>query len=221
MSAMTPTFQNPPSLFLRRWALFVVGAYLMGLGVAMTTNAHLGTTPISSLPYVCSLIFPLSLGTFTLLINILFVVGQKFLLGPAFGRKGLLQLPAVTVFGLFIDLNMWLTSPLISETYLLQMLLCVCGSMILGLGIAVCIASNATVQPGEGIVLAISHRWHYDFGRVKVIFDCSLVLMAAIVSLLAIQDLVGLREGTVVSAILTGNFVRLFAPLVKRLVCVV
>lgn len=217
MPATTPTFQNPSSLFIRRWALFVLGAYLMGLGVAMTTNAHLGTTPISSLPYVCSLVFPLSLGTFTFLINILFVVAQKILLGPAFGRMGLLQLPAVTVFGLFIDLNMWLTAPLISETYPLQMLLCVSGSMVLGLGIAVCIASNATVQPGEGIILAICHRWHRNFGRIKVCFDCSLVLMAAIVSLLAIQDLVGLREGTVVSAILTGNFVRIFAPVAKRL----
>lgn len=204
-------------IFIRRWSVFVLGAYLMGLGVAMTTNAHLGTTPISSLPYVCSLVFPLSLGTFTLLINILFVVAQKLLLGPAFGRMGLLQLPAVTVFGLFIDLNMWLTSPLITETYPLQMLLCVSGSLVLGLGIAVCIASNATVQPGEGIVLAISHRWHHNFGRIKVCFDCALVLAAAIVSLLAIRDIIGLREGTVVSAILTGNFVRLFAPMAKKL----
>ena len=205
------------SLYLRRTLGFCVGAYLMGLGIALTTNAHLGTTPISSLPYVCSCIMPLSFGFLTFCINALMVVAQKLMLGRAFGKKGLLQLPAVFVFSLFIDLNMWLTRPVISDVYALQMLTCVGGSLVLAVGISLCVMSQATVMPGEGLVLAIVHVTRGNFGRVKVLFDCSLVALAFAVSLLVLHDVVGLREGTVVSAILTGNFVRMIAPLMNRL----
>lgn len=195
---------------------FCMGAYLMGLGIALTTNAHLGTTPISSLPYVCSYLLPLSFGLLTFCINALMVVAQKFLLGPAFGRKGLLQLPAVFVFSLFIDLNMWLTQVVVSDVYALQMLTCIGGSFVLAVGIALCVMSKATVMPGEGVVLAITHVTRGIFGRIKVLFDCSLVALAFVVSLLVLHTVVGLREGTVVSAILTGNFVRLISPLMSR-----
>ena len=204
-------------LHVRRGAGFCVGAYLMGLGIALTTNSNLGTTPISSLPYVCSIITPFSLGELTFAINFLMIVGQKVLLGPKFGKKGLLQLPALLVFSMFIDCNMWLTRTFVTDIYALQMLQCVVGSFVLGVGISLCVVSNATVMPGEGIVLAISHVLRGNFGRIKVIFDCSLVALAAVVSLVAIHGIVGLREGTVVSAILTGNFVRLLSRWTVRL----
>ena len=200
------------SLHLRRTLGFCLGAYIMGLGIALTTNANLGTTPISSLPYVCTFLTPLSFGSLTFCINALMVVAQKLLLGPAFEKKALLQLPAVLVFSLFIDLNMWLTKTFITNVYALQMGMCVLGSFVLAVGITLCVLSNATVMPGEGVVLAIAHVVRIDFGRIKVIFDCSLVLLAAVVSLAVLHRLEGLREGTVVSAVLTGTFVRFLYP---------
>lgn len=211
--AMSPTFR----LYLRRYAGFTVGVYLMGLGIALVTNTHLGTTPISSLPYVLSLIFPLTLGTFTCITNVLMVAGQKMLLGPALGRSALWQIPAVFVFSIFIDINMWLTQPLVSTVYWWQMTMCVLGSLVLAAGIAVCIVSRVTVMPGDGLVLAIAHVAHTEFGRTKVMFDCSLVALAALVSLCFLHQLVGLREGTLLSAILTGTFVRMLAPWTSRL----
>lgn len=199
-------------LYLRRALGFCLGAYIMGLGIALTTNANLGTTPISSLPYVCTFLTPLSFGALTFCINALMVVAQKLLLGPAFEKKALLQLPAVLVFSLFIDLNMWFTKVLMTDAYALQMGLCVLGSLVLAVGICLCVLSRATVMPGEGVVLAIAHVARIDFGRIKVLFDCSLVLLAAVVSLMVLHRLEGLREGTAVSAVLTGTFVRFLFP---------
>ena len=205
------------ALCLRRSLGFCLGAYFMGLGIALATNAHLGTTPISSLPYVCSFILPMSFGELTFVINALMVAAQKLLLGPAFERRSLLQLPAVLVFSLFIDVNMWLTRPLVKDVYGLQVLLCVAGSLVLAVGIGLCVVSRATVMPGEGLVLVFTQLSHGQFGKIKVMFDCSLVVMSAGLSLLVLHGLEGLGEGTLLSAILTGNFVRLLSPWFERI----
>ena len=183
----------------------------MALGIALVTNARLGTTAISSVPYVLSLIFPLSFGGFTFALNALFVLLQKLLLGRLFGVGHLLQLPVVFVFSAFIDFAMWLTNPLVSELYAVQILLVLAGSLILALGISIEIASNSIGLPGEGMVLALSWRCRRNFGPVKVLFDLSQVGIAAAFSLLALHSLAGLREGTVLSAVLVGWFVRLFS----------
>ena len=150
----------------------------MALGIALVTNSNLGTTPITSLPYALGAIFALSLGTATFLLNLLFVALQKVLLRKEFSPAHLLQLPAVLLFSVFIDICMWLTRPLITAVYPLQILLCLIGCGVLGLGISLEIVSNATVQPGEGIVIAIAYRARKIFGNIKVLFDLSLVALA-------------------------------------------
>lgn len=195
----------------RRYAGLCVALFAAALGIALVTNASLGTTPITSLPYTLSVIFPLSLGAFTFLSNILFVALQKLLLWREFTARHLLQLPAVLLFSVFIDVCMWLTRPLMTEVYAGQIALCLAGCAVLGLGISLEIVSDATVLPGEGLVIAIAYRAHKIFGNVKILFDLGLVALAAGLSLAALHTVVGLREGTVLSAVLVGLCVRFFS----------
>lgn len=51
---------------LKRYLLFLVGLFVNALGVSLVTKANLGTSPISSIPYVLSLNFPFTLGNFTI-----------------------------------------------------------------------------------------------------------------------------------------------------------
>lgn len=196
----------------RRFACFFAGAYLLSLGITLVANAHLGTTPINSLPYVCSIVTPLSVGFYTLLINGVSFVGQRLLLGRAFsGRTALLQLPALVLFSLFMDANMWLTSFLVNDTYWLQTVMSLAGNVVTATGIMLCIVSNATILPVEGFLLALATAASVSFGRVKVLFDCGLLALAAIISVVCLHEVVGIREGTLVAAVLTGNLVRLMA----------
>ncbi len=91
-----------------------------------------------------------------------------------------MQIPAVFLFGLFIDGWMWATSYLVTDVYWQQMLMCLVGSMVLGLGVSLEIISNATVLPGEGMVVAIVFRTHKNFGNIKVLVDSSMVLAAVL-----------------------------------------
>lgn len=201
----------------KRYGGLCVALFVCALGVALITNAHLGTSPITSLPYALTFMLPLSLGAFTFLSNIVFLIIQKMLLGRQFGLVQMMQLPAVFVFGLFIDFWMWATTPLMADNYPWQLAMCVAGSAVLGLGISLEIVCNATVLPGEGMVIAIAYRTRRMFGNIKVLFDISLVITAALLALLVLGEVVGLREGTVLSAFLVGQFVKLTAGWVRRL----
>lgn len=49
---------------LKRYILFLIGLFVNALGVSLVTKASLGTSPISSIPYVLSLEFPIYTGKF-------------------------------------------------------------------------------------------------------------------------------------------------------------
>lgn len=87
---------------LKRYIVFFIGLYINSLGVAMITKAALGTSPISSIPYVLSLQFPFSLGEFTIFFSLFLILLQLFILRRNFHLEHLLQIPISILFGYFI-----------------------------------------------------------------------------------------------------------------------
>ena len=142
----------------RRWAAFTAGVVINSFGIAFITKAALGTSPISSLPYVLSLRFPLSLGGFTFIMNLLFVAAQFALLGREMKPIQLLQLAVNAVFSLAIDLSMALLGWLEPVSLPARLVSLLGGCVILAFGLAVEVAPNVLVVPGEGIVRALARR---------------------------------------------------------------
>lgn len=140
----------------RRIAMLVIGMEFATFGIALTAVSNIGTTPISTLPYVLSKIFPLSFGTTTFILNVIFVVLQALLLRSRFSILNLLQIPAVLVFSAFIDLNMHLLQPYSPNNWWLSAALSMFGNLVLAVGIILQVRSKTIVQPGEGIVLAFA-----------------------------------------------------------------
>ena len=66
---------------VKRYLIFLVGLFVNSLGVSLITKGNLGTSPISSIPYVLSLNFPFSLGNFTIVFSLLLIFLQFLLLG--------------------------------------------------------------------------------------------------------------------------------------------
>lgn len=87
-----------------RLGLLLAGLVVMSFGVALSIKAELGTSPISSLPYVSAQIAGLSVGTTTIILNTLFVLMQILLLRRDYEWPQLLQIAVAVVFGLLIDL---------------------------------------------------------------------------------------------------------------------
>ena len=206
--------------YLPRYLWFLAGVLINSFGVALITRAALGTSPISSLPYVLSFRFPVTLGQFTFAMNLFFILGQVLLLRRDFQPIQLLQVAVNAVFSAFIDVSMGLLSWLEISSLPMAVLVLVLGCAVLACGISVEVAPRVLMVPGEGIVQAIAAVTGWRFGNVKVGFDAALVSTALVLSLLFFHRLQGLGAGTILSALAVGRFVNLYnrrLPLISRI----
>ena len=127
-----------------------------------------------------------------------------------FKQREWLQLPISVLFGVFIDFSMILLSWVNPDSYALQLVVLVVGCAILGLGVSMEVIANVVMLSGEAFVQAISLKKKKEFGMVKIFFDSSLMVAAVIVSLLLYGEVMGVREGTIVAAVIVGMFARYF-----------
>ena len=195
---------------IKRYIFLLAGLFVNGLGVSFITKAGLGTSPITSIPYTLSLGFTPTVGMFTLVFNIFLVILQVILLRRNFQLQNLLQLPIIALFSFFIDLTMSLLGFMQPETYAMKVVSLIVGCLILGFGVFMEMVANVAMLPGEATVRAVSDVFSTDFGKTKIAFDSSMTVIAAILSFIMFRHLDGVREGTIVAAILVGCIARLF-----------
>ena len=195
---------------IKRYIFLLAGLFVNGLGVSFITKAGLGTSPITSIPYTLSLGFTPTVGMFTLVFNIFLIILQVILLRRNFQLQNLLQLPIIALFSFFIDLTMSLLGFMQPETYAMKVVSLIVGCLILGFGVFMEMTANVAMLPGEATVRAVSDVFSTDFGKTKIAFDSSMTVIAAILSFIMFRHLDGVREGTIVAAILVGFIARLF-----------
>ena len=88
---------------VKRYVLLCVGLTIMAFGVAFSIKAGLGTSPISSLPYVLSLLTPLTVGTATIAMHVVLICLQILLLRRRYDPIQFMQLPVALIFGVMTD----------------------------------------------------------------------------------------------------------------------
>ena len=200
---------------LKRYLIFLVGLFVNSLGVSLSTKANLGTSPISSIPYVLSLNFPFTLGNFTIFFSIFLIVLQLIILRKNFKLEHILQIPVSIIFGYFIDFTMILLYRVNPEAYIMKIVYLLMGCLILGVGVYMEVLADVVMLPGESFVRAIVLTWKTNFGTTKICFDVSISVIAAVLSFVFAGRLAGVREGTVIAALLVGFIARLIG---KKLV---
>ena len=203
----------------RAYILFVIALAINAFGIAFITRALLGTSPITSITYVMSMFTSLTMGQWTIVLNLGFMVLELPFMRKADLKSDtvcyLLQIPTTLFFGSFIDVSMDALSWLQPEMYVLKIASLLLGCVILALGIALEVKANVAMAAGEYFVKAIARRLRTDFGYTKLGFDSSLVALSCIVSYAVMGTIQGVREGTVVAAIIVGPIVHFISPWFK------
>lgn len=189
---------------LKRYLILLAGLAVMAFGVACSIKANLGTSPISSVPYVISLFAPLTVGTATILMHCVFILIQILLLRKQYHPIQLMQLPVAVFFGYLTDFGVWAVRGISCNTYWQQWILCLIGIFLVAVGVSLEVKAGVVVLAGEGVVLAVCKIFPVKFGYMKVGFDVTLVVIACILSLVFTGHLQGVREGTVAAALLVG-----------------
>ena len=195
---------------IERLVWFSAGILINSFGIVLITKGALGTSQISSIPYVLSLQMPfISFGMFSFIMNMVYIVLQALLLRRQFKPIQLLQIVVNVVFSASIDVFMAMLSFYAPQQLFTRVLSAIAGCIVLAFGISVEVAPDLIMVPGEGIVAAISKVSGRRFGSVKVVFDVTLILIAALLSWLFFGNIVGVGVGTLLSAVSVGQFVNL------------
>ena len=203
---------------LKRYILFIISLFFSALGVAFTKSGELGVSPISSVANVLSIKFSsLSMGNWLIIWNCVLIIGQIVILRKNFKLLQLLQVPLSFLFGWFTDFGMWIVGFIPVNSYLTRLCFVVVGVAILGFGISLSVIANVIMNSGEAFVKAISDSLKKNFGNVKIAFDVFCVVFSIVLSLIFFNfSVVGTREGTIISAFLTGTFVKMFTKILHK-----
>lgn len=200
------------------WLL--VSLFVMTFGVALCVRSALGSSVISTIPFVMTLagadgMAPqLTIGEYTYIMNFLLVGGQMLVLRRHFEPLQLLQLAIGFVFGLLLDVNMALTSALDCRTLGSQTLIQWLGCTVLALGIALEVRCGSVTMPGEGFPVALTRVTAMPFAKAKIITDISLVIIAVVLGYIFfgtwLWQVVG--PGTLFAMLYVGMTVRFISP---------
>ncbi len=213
---------------VRRYIVLTMGMVCICTGIALITKGGLGTGPITAIPYSLSMVFPtLTIGEFTILYSILLVTLQIILTGPKNMDRTMkiniaLEFVICFVFGYMVDAAMWLFTDLNPTEYWAQLGCVIVGIPVLAMGVYLQTVADVVMVPGDGFVYSLTLRVKRRYSKVRVASDTTMVVIAAIIGLVGIGTLGGVREGTVLCCILTGiiarRYMRYFEPLTGRLV---
>lgn len=195
--------------------MFIAGIFLMTFGIALSCKAGMGTTPISSVPFVLSMFTGYTIGELTVAMNLLFIVPQPFLVRDLPKKVIIGQASTLIIFGPSVDLWMYLLRWL-NPTHIGEMWgACILSSFILAFGVFLCIKAKIFTAPGEGLVLAVEKVLNFKFALLKNCFDIGLVSISVIISYAVFGELHGVGAGTVASAILVGRIIRTYEKRIK------
>lgn len=195
--------KTTPNMILRLAVMFF-GLAMVAASVALTRASGLGTSPISCIPAVLSFTTDWTIGTWTFVINVLFVLIQIILLRRDFNPVQFLQIAFVFVFSAMIDFFVPICAAIPMPNYGFELFYTIVGLFMTGFGIFLQVKASLITLPGEGIVLAVSKVTKIEFPKCKVAFDSIQGLTGAAISLIAMGGLFGVREGTILSALFVG-----------------
>lgn len=158
----------------KRIIVYIVGLFILALGLTLNTKASLGVSPIISVPYSISQITGLNFGDLTFIEYALFVFVEIMIHLSEKNKKkivaDLLQLPLSLVFTRL--LNIFSACIPTSSIFLVQLLILVLAIICTGIGAAMSLSMQLVPNPGDGIVQALAGKFNKSVGLTKNMFDC-------------------------------------------------
>lgn len=190
----------------RRILTYLLGLFIMTIGIGLSLKSNLGVSPVSSIPYTITLITGIEMGKATMLFHVLLIVFQLALLRSEFKGKHMFQLMVAVVFGYFTTFSNYLMTFLPTpETYMLRLIILLISIVCVAIGIFLYLPPDMVPLAGEGAMQAVAHKTGIAFPKVKVAFDTLMVLISGTTCWFLLRGLGSVGAGTIISALLVGS----------------
>ncbi len=197
-----------------RYLYATIGLFIVALGIALSIISNMGTAPLSCPAYVLNLKFAsISVGTFTFLFNLLYILIQLALFRREFKARYWLQIVASAILGYFIDAGMWLSAWCATDVIAWRIVISLVACVLTAVGISMEVAADAWMLSAELTVLSICHvNEKFKFGTVKIMMDMFLIILSALGAWIFFGHILGnghpdgvvISWGTILLAFLPG-----------------
>ncbi len=188
-----------------RIPMYFVGLFIMTIGIALSVKSNLGVSPVSSIPYTMTCVWGIEMGKATIIFHAVLVLIQILILRKRFKPINLLQVVVGIVFGYFTTFCNYLATFLPStDNIAMRIVLMLVSTVFIAVGIFFYLPANLIPLAGEGVMQAVSDVTKIEFSKVKIGFDCSMVIISVITCLICIHSLGSVGVGTVIAAFLVG-----------------
>lgn len=188
-----------------RIPMYFVGLFIMTVGIALSVKSNLGVSPVSSIPYTMTCVWGIEMGKATIIFHAALVLIQILILRKRFKPINLLQVVVGIVFGYFTTFCNYLATYLPStDNMVMRIVLMLVSTVFIAVGIFFYLPADLIPLAGEGVMQAVSDVTKIEFSKVKIGFDCSMVIISVITCLICIHSLGSVGVGTVIAAFLVG-----------------
>ena len=204
-----------------RILIYCLALLIIAFGVAISVNSNLGVSPVNSLPYVVSQIIGVPMGTCVTVIFCFYILLQVLILRKDFQLIQLLQIVFSTIFGYFVDFAKWVVGDFAIPTYFGQLAMLAISIVLIALGVLLYMDVQLVPLPMEGLSSSIAKKLNKPFPTMKTIVDCIVVGTGIVLCLVFLGKLDGIREGTIITAIVTGKVIAILkkwiTPFINRI----
>lgn len=204
--------------FAYRILIYALGLLFLAFAVAFSVNSGLGISPVNSLPYAISLASGVQLGYCVIGVFCFYILLQIVMLGKAFKWYNLFQIAFSTLFGYFVDFAKCVLGDFCFPTYIGRLGMLAISMVLIAIGIALYVDVKLIPMPMEGLTLACSGKFKVRFHNMKIIVDCLVVALSAAICIVFLGRLDGVREGTILSALLVGKVLAVVQKPIKPIV---
>jgi len=192
---------------LRRIIQYVVGVSCIAFGIVLIKRTLWGVPPVSAIPDAAAAVTPLSIGNCVTLFCILCVI-TMMIINRKITVRALLTIPVSIGFGYLVDFFMWLWHP--EPGIFLNCLFLLAGITVQGFGISAVAGSDMIFPAPDELNRIIVKVFNKKLANVKIFMDVLYVVIAILINLLTLHSVVSIGISSIISAVLTGQFIRLF-----------
>ncbi len=188
-----------------RIPMYFIGLFIMTIGIAISVKSNMGVSPVSSIPYTMTCVWGIEMGKATIIFHCILVLLQILILRKHFRKINLLQIAVGVVFGYFTTFCNYLAAFFPStDNLVIRICMVLISTVFVAFGIFFYLPANVMPLAGEGVMQAVSQVTGIEFSKVKIGFDCTMVVISTVVCLVCIHSLGSVGLGTIIAAVLVG-----------------
>ena len=191
-----------------KYVFYVVGILILTLGISLTIQSKLGTSPFDALLVGLSKNVGLTVGSWEIILALL-LIGSNSLLARQ--RPEILGLVTAFITGIGIDMWLFLLHDIVSPDLWFSQAVCfTTGLVVVGLGTATYLQTNFAPIPVDRLTLIIK-----ELTRKTVFFSRTLIYILFLMLAIIFNGPIGV--GTLLTVCLGGYILHFFMPITGRI----